>query len=181
MANPAVTREYTHSSCCSTRNPMRHPPWREMRAKTPALGAEQFRVSNQTPKEPQGACWNTRDSPRPLSQDERNTAVTSGIQNSSVYPKPIRDEVHFPFIGSIDIPYSTSYRTNGLPSFRTLQRFPETQFSSLYEYLIQESKSRKAPCIQYGPKMRAESLSLSEEVSQLSRNNSTSFPSAVGM
>ena len=134
MAISAVTREYTPGSCRNSRNPMRHPPRREMRPESPALGAEQFRVPNKTCKEPQCACWNTRESPRPLSQDERYTAVTSGMQKSSVYPKSIRDEAHFHFIGSIAIPCSPSYRTSGLTSFRKLQRFPETTVSSLYEY-----------------------------------------------
>ena len=131
---PAVTREYNPVSCCNSRNPMRHPTRQELRHESPALGAEQFRVPNQTCKEPQCALWNTRDSPGKLSQDERNTAVTSGMQNSSVYPKSTRDEAHFPFIGSIAVPCSISYRTSGLTTFSKLQRFPETAVSSLYEY-----------------------------------------------
>ena len=135
MAIPTVTREYTPGSCRNSRNPMRHPPRQEMRPESPALGAEQFRVPNQTCKEAQCASGNTRESPRPLSQDERNTAVTSGMQtNSSGYPKSTRDEAHFPFICSIAMPCSTSYRTSGLTSFRKLQRFLETPVSSLYEY-----------------------------------------------
>ena len=76
----------------------------------------------------------TPESPKTTLQDERNTAVTSGMENSSVYPESTRDEAHFPFIGSIAIPCSTSYRTSGLTSVRKLQRFPETPVSSLYEY-----------------------------------------------
>ena len=72
--------------------------------------------------------------PKPLSQDERNPAITSEMQNSSVYPKSIRDEAHFPFIVSIAIPCSTPYRTSGLTSFGKLQRFPEKPVSSLYDY-----------------------------------------------
>ena len=134
MAIPAVTREYTPGSCCNSRNPMRHPPRRELRPESPALGAEQFRVPNHTRKEPQCAWWNNRESPRILSQDESNSAVTSKMQNCSVYPKSTRDEAHFPFIGSIAIPCYTSYRTSGLTSFRKLQRLTETAVSSLYEY-----------------------------------------------
>ena len=134
MAIPAVPREYSPGFCRNSRNPMRHPPRWEMRPESPALGAEQFRVANQTRMEPQCARWNTRESSRPLSQDERNTAVTSGMQNSSVYPKSTRDEAHFLFIGSITTLCSTSYRTSGLTSFRKLQRFHERPVSSLYEY-----------------------------------------------
>ena len=76
----------------------------------------------------------TPESSQKLSQDERNTAVTSGMPNSSVYPKSTRDEAQFPYIGSIAIPFSTSYRTSGLTSFRKLERFPEIPVSSLYEY-----------------------------------------------
>ena len=162
MAITAVTREYTPGSCCNSRNRMSHPPRRELRPESPALGAEQFRVPNQTRKEPQCASWNTRESSRPLSQDERNTAVTSGKQNSSVYIKSTRDEAHFPFIGSIAIPCSTSYRTSGLNFFRKLRRFPDTPVSSLYEYQFQYNNSRKAPCTPYRPKMIAHSLSLTE-------------------
>ena len=109
-------------SHCNSRNPCRHPPRQELRPESPALGVEQFRLPSQTGKEPQCAGWNTRASPGRLSQDERNTAVTSIMQNSSVYHKSTRDEAHFPFIGSIAIPCSTSYRTSGLTSFRKLQR-----------------------------------------------------------
>ena len=129
-----VTREGPPGSCCNSRNPMRHQPRRELRRESPALGAEQFYIPIQPCKEPQCACQNTRESTRKLSQDERNTAVTSGMQNSSVYPKSTRDEAHFPFIGSIAIPCSTSYSTSGLTSFRKLQRLPEKPVSSLYEY-----------------------------------------------
>ena len=76
----------------------------------------------------------TLDSPGPLSQDEKNTTVTSEMQNSSVYPKSTQDEPHFPLNGSIDILCYRSYRPSGLTYFRKLQRFPETQVSSLYEY-----------------------------------------------
>ena len=134
MAIPAVTQEYTPGTCRNSRNPMRHPPRGEMTPESPALGAEQFHVPNQTRKDPQCTSWNTRESPRPLSQDERNTSITSGMQNSSVQPKSPRGDAHVPFIGSIAIPCSTLYRTSGLTSFRELQRFPETPVSSLYEY-----------------------------------------------
>ena len=83
MAIPAVTPEYTPGSCRNSRNPMRHPTWREMRPQSPALCADKFRVPNQTRKE-LNVLGGTPESPRPLSQDERNTAVTTGMQNSSV-------------------------------------------------------------------------------------------------
>ena len=53
MAIPAVTREYTPGSCRNSRKPRRLPPFPEMRPDCPAMGAEQFRVPNQTYKEPQ--------------------------------------------------------------------------------------------------------------------------------
>ena len=134
MTIPAVTREYTPGSSRNSRNPMRHSPRQDMRFDSPALHAEKFLVPNQTRKGPRFASWYTRESPRTLSQDEKNTDVNSGMQNSSVYLKSNRDEARFPFIGSIPIPCSTSYRTSGLTSFRKLQRFPETPVSSLYEY-----------------------------------------------
>ena len=49
---PAVTREYTPGSHCNLIKTMRLLPQREMRPDSPALHAEQFRVTNQTPKEP---------------------------------------------------------------------------------------------------------------------------------
>ena len=52
MAIPAITREYTPGSCRNSRKPMRLPLHREMRLDSPALRAEQFRVPNQTRKEP---------------------------------------------------------------------------------------------------------------------------------
>ena len=53
MAIPAVTREYTPGSCRNSKKPMRWPPRREIRPDAPALGTEQFRIPNQTRKEPQ--------------------------------------------------------------------------------------------------------------------------------
>ena len=134
MAIPAVTREYTPGSCRNSRNQMRHPARQQMRCNSPALRAEKSHIPNQTRKQPRFSWWNTRESPRTLLQDEMNTYVTSGMQSSSVHPKSTRDEAHFLFIGSIAIPCSTAYSTNGLTSFRKLQRFPWTPVSSLYEY-----------------------------------------------
>ena len=134
MAIPTVTREYNPGSGRNSRNPMRHPPRWEMRPESPTLHAGQSRIHNQTRKAPRFGGWNTRESRRTVSQDEKNTDVTSGMQKSSGYPKSTRDESHFPFIGSIAIPCSTSYRTSGLTSFRKLQKFPQTPVSSLYEY-----------------------------------------------
>ena len=101
----------------------------------------------------------------------------SGMQNSSVYPKSTRNEAHFPFIGSIAIPCSTEYSTSGLSSLRKLQRFSETPASSIYEYSFQHSSSKKVPCTTYRLKMRDDSLSLTEEVSQFSTSTSSGlFP-----
>ena len=97
--------------------------------------------------------------------------------NSSVYPKSTRDEADFPFIGSIAIPCSTEYSTSGFTSFRKLQRISETLASSLYEYSFQHSSSNKVPCTTYRLTMRADSLSLTEEVSQFSTSTSSGvFP-----
>ena len=73
MAIPTVTLEYSPESCRNSRHPLRHPPRWEMRLDTPALHAEQSRFPNQTCKEPQFSCWNTRESPGTLSQNEMNT------------------------------------------------------------------------------------------------------------
>ena len=96
---------------------------------------------------------------------------------SSVYPKSTRDAAHFPFIGCIAIPCSTEYSTSGLTSLRKLQRFSETPTSSLYEYSFQHSSFKKGPCTTYRLKMRADSLSLTEEVSQFPTSTSSGvFP-----
>ena len=99
------------------------------------------------------------------------------MQNSLVYRKSIQDEAHFPFIGSIPIPCSTEYSTSGLTSLRKLQRFSETPPSRLYEYSFQHSSAKKVPCNTYRLKMRADSLSLTEGVSQFSTSTSSGvFP-----
>ena len=95
------------------------------------------------------------------------------MQNSSVYRKSTLDEAHFPFIGSIAIPCSTEYSTSGLTSLRKLQRFTETPASSLYEYSFQYSSMKKVPWTTYHLKMRADSLSLTEAVSQFSTSTSS--------
>ena len=73
MPIPAVTRKYTPGSLRNSRNHMRHPPRWEMRLESPALHAEQSRIPNQTRTEPRFSCWNTRESPGTLSQNEMNT------------------------------------------------------------------------------------------------------------
>ena len=99
------------------------------------------------------------------------------MQNNSVYPKSTRDEANFPFIDSIAIPFYTEYTTSGLTSLRKLQRFSETPASSLHEYSLQHSSVKKVPCTSYRLKMRADSLSLTEEVSQFSTSTSSGvFP-----
>ena len=99
------------------------------------------------------------------------------MQNSSVYTKSTRDEAHFPFIGSIAIPCSTEYSTSGLTSLRKLQRFSETHDSRLYEYSFQHSSTKKVPCTTYRLKMRADSLPLTEDLSQFSTSTSSGvFP-----
>ena len=111
------------------------------------------------------------------SQDEKNTDVTTIMQNRSVYIKSTRDEAHFPFIGSIAIPCSTEYSTSGLTYLRKLQRFSETPASSLHEYSFQHSSAKKVPCTTYRLKIRADSLSLTEEVSKFSTSTSSGvFP-----
>ena len=137
MSIPAVTQEYTAGACRNWRKFMRLLLLPKMRPDSPALKAEEFRVPNQTHKEPRFPLWNSRESPRTLSQDKKNTAVTSGVQNRLVYPKSTQDEAHFPCIGSIDISHSTSYTPSGLTSFRKIQRFPETPISSLEEHQFQ--------------------------------------------
>ena len=131
MCIPAVTREYTPGACPKWRKLMRLPPRRKMRPDSPALRAEEFSVPNQRRKEPRFPWWNWRESPRTLSQQENNTYVTSGMQNSLVCPKSTQDEARFPFIESIAISHCTSYTTSGLTSFTTIQRFSETPISSL--------------------------------------------------
>ena len=120
MDIPAVTREYTQGSCRNLRKPMRLSPPCEMRPDSPALCPEQFRFPNQTRKEPRFAWLNSRESPTTLSKDEKNSDVTPGMQNCSLYPKSWWDEANFPCIGSITTPQSTSYRTSGLTPFRNL-------------------------------------------------------------
>ena len=77
MCIPVVTREYTPGPCRNSRKPMRLPPRHEMRPNSPALHAEQLRFPNQTHKDPRFAWLNSRESPTRLSQDEKNTDVTS--------------------------------------------------------------------------------------------------------
>ena len=84
MNIPAVTREYNPGSCRTSWKPMKLSPPCEMRPDSPALCPEQLRFRYQTRKEPQFAWLNSRESPTTLLQDEKNTDVTSGMQNCSV-------------------------------------------------------------------------------------------------
>ena len=105
--------------------------------------------------------------PCTLSQFKKDSDVTAGMRNRSVYPKSTRDQSQFPCSGFRAIPQPTSYTTSGLTFFRRFQRFPETPVSSLEEHQFQHSKSRKAPCTPYRLELRADSLALTEEESQL--------------
>ena len=99
------------------------------------------------------------------------------MQNSLVYQKSTRDEAHFPFFASIAIPCSTEYSTSGLTSLRKLQIISETPASSQYEYSFQHSSAKNVPCTTCRLKMRADSLSLTEEVSKFSTSISSGvFP-----
>ena len=110
MYIPAVTREYSPGSSRNSRKPMSLSRLCEMRPDSPALHSEQLPFPNQTRKEPRFAWLNSRESPATLSEDEKNTDVTSGMQNRLVYPKSTQDEAHFPFIESIAVSHSTSYK-----------------------------------------------------------------------
>ena len=147
----AVTWEYTPGSCRNSRKPIRLPPRWELRPCSPALHAEQFRFPNQTRKEPWFAWLNSREIKRTLSQDAKNTDVTTRIKNSSVHPKSNWDEANFPCIGSITILRSTSYRTSGLTPFRKFQRFPETPVSSIEDHQFLQSNLSKVLCTPYHP------------------------------
>ena len=59
-------------------------PRREMRPDSPALCPEQLPFINQTRKEHRFAWLNSRESPTSLSQVEKYTHVTLGMQNCSV-------------------------------------------------------------------------------------------------
>ena len=131
MGIPVVTRGYTPGAWRNSRKHMRLTPRRKMRSNSPAFRVEEFRVPNQRRKKPRFPWWNWRESARTLSQQEKNTDVTSGMQNRLVYPKSTQDEARFPFTDSIAISHYTSYTTSGLTSFTTIQSFPETPISSL--------------------------------------------------
>ena len=137
MGIPVATREYTPGACRNTRKLMRLPPCQKMRPDSRALHAQQFQVPSQTCKEPRIPRRNTRESPTTLSQDEKNTDVTSGMINRLVYPISTQDEANVPFTGSIAIPRSASNTSSVLTSFRKMHRFPETPMSSLEEHQFQ--------------------------------------------
>ena len=92
MAIPAVTREYTPGDCRNSRKLMRLPHRCKMRSDSAAFHAEEVHVPNQRRKEPRFPWWNWRESPRTLSQQEKNPDVTSRMQNRLVYPKSTQDE-----------------------------------------------------------------------------------------
>ena len=84
MAIPAVTREYTPGACHNSRKLMRLSPRCKRRPDSPAFHAVVFHVPNQRRKEPRFPWWNWRESPRTLSQQEKNTNVTSRMQKIGV-------------------------------------------------------------------------------------------------
>ena len=113
---------------------MRLSPLCEMRPDSSASQAEQLRFPNQTYKEPRFAWLNSRENPTTQSQDEKNTDVTPGMQNCSVYPKSNWDEANFPCLGSKTTTRSKSYRTSGLTPIMNLERYPETTISCIEDH-----------------------------------------------
>ena len=81
--HPRRSQEYNPGSCSNSRKPMKLSLRHEMRHDSPALQAEQFCFPKQTCEELRFAGLNSRESPQTLSQDEKNTDVTSGKQNNS--------------------------------------------------------------------------------------------------
>ena len=128
----------------------------------PIKNVRSLNVLDGTPESPQENCHKSRGTL--LSPQECKIAQCT---TSQLEMKPIS-----PSLALYSIPCSTSYRTSGLTSFRKLQRFPETHVSSLQEHQFQHRNSMKAPCTPYRPKMRADSLSLTEEVFHLSTSTS---------
>ena len=149
MGITVVTREYTPGPCRNSRKPMRLPPRHEMRPDSTALHAEQLRFPNQTHKERRFAWLNSRESPTTLSQDKKNSDVTSGMENRSVCHKSNWDDANYPCIGSITIPRSSSYRRSGLTPFRKLERFPDKTVSSIEDHQFHQSSLRKVSCTPY--------------------------------
>ena len=176
MDIPAVVGEYTQGSCCKSKKPTSLSARCKMRPISNALHAEQFQFPHQTRKNSRFACLNSRQYTRSLSQDEMNTNVTSGTQNSSLYPKSNWDEANFPCIGSINILRSTSYRTSVLTPFRKLKRLTKIQFSSIEDHQFQYSNLRKVLC-NSSSQDKSHFLSSNEEVSQISTSTSRgAFP-----
>ena len=167
MSTPTITRDHTPGSGRNSIKTMILAARWEMRPDSPAWRAEQFLFPHQTGKEPWFSWWNTRESPGTLWQNEMNADAPQEFKiarctQNQLEMKPISPSF-YPYI-----PFSTEYSTSGLTSLRKLQRFSETPASNLYEYSFQHSSSKKVPCSTYHLKMRADSLSLTEEVSQFS-------------
>ena len=154
MDIPVIAGEYNQGSWGKSRKPMGLQRRHEMRPDSPALRAEQLCFPNQTHKEPRFAWLNSREYTTTMSQEKKNTDVTSGMQNRSVCPKSNWDEAKFPCIGSITITRSESYRTRGLTPFMKLQRFLETPLSIIEDHQYQYSNLRKHLCITYHLGMR---------------------------
>ena len=95
---------------------MRLPLRRKMRRDSPALCAQEFRVPNQTRKEPRFLDGTPENPQEHCHKTRRTLTVTSGMQYRLVYPKSTQHEAHFPCIGSIANARSTSYTTSGLTS-----------------------------------------------------------------
>ena len=148
---------------------------------SPAMHAEQLHFPKQTCKEAWFAWLISAESSRTLSQDERNTDATSGMQNNSEYPKSNSDEANFPCIGPVTIPQSTSYRTSDLTPFRTLQRFPETPASSIVDHQFQYSNVRKVLSTPYCLGMRMSSVFNWRSKPTFHKHLKRSLPSVIGM
>ena len=176
MTIPAVTQEYTPGACRNWRKLSRLLPLPKMRPDSPALHAENsvFPIKyirnldflDGTSENPQEHCHKTRRTL--LSAQECKIDWCTPNQLKMIWV----DWSQFPCIGSIAISYSTSYTPSGLTSFRKIQRFPETPISSLEEYQFKWRNWSKSTFNPYHLEMIADTLSLTEKISQLSKRTS---------
>ena len=114
-----------------------------------------------TLESPQEYCHKSRQTLRSPLQQERDPCTPSQLE---MRPKPLH------LLQTIS--RSPSNTTSGLTYFRQLQIFLENNVPSLEEHQVQHSNSRKPPCTPNHLEMKADSLALTEKVSQISTSTS---------
>ena len=171
MAIPVVTREYTPGACRNSRKFMRLPPRCKMRPDSPALRAEELRVPNQRRKEPRFPWWNWRESPEYCHNKRRTLMSPQECKIDWCTPNQLKMKHNSIHWSHCHLAFHIIYN-RWLDILNNNPEVPwDTHFKSIGRSISVKQQDERSGH-PYRLEMRADSVSLTEEVSSLSTSTS---------